>query len=176
MLLELGRTTEAVTALHEAVRVLGASGGGDAAGGAGVAGTLLSRALEIWASEGHQKDRRAMEDGSRMSNNRNSNRIRGKDRMDEPRRRARPDTYTEEWTDEVTHAATPDSAATNATAEANVEMELDEEADGLLRRALGRIRPSRQRRPAEPMTPEMNTNDTPARSRGVRSGRSQSRQ
>ncbi|RJE22337.1 Anaphase-promoting complex subunit [Aspergillus sclerotialis] len=48
VLLELGRTLDAVTTLHEAVRVLGASGGGDAAGGAGIAGTLLSRALEIW--------------------------------------------------------------------------------------------------------------------------------
>ena len=52
VLLDLGRTADAVTALHEAVRVLGASGGGDAAGGAGVAGTLLTRALEIWALEG----------------------------------------------------------------------------------------------------------------------------
>ena len=42
----IGRTQEAVMALHEAVRVLG----GDAGGG-GVAGTLLSRALEIWALE-----------------------------------------------------------------------------------------------------------------------------
>lgn len=180
LLLELGRTTEAVTALHEAVRVLGASGGGDAAGGAGVAGTLLSRALEIWAAEGHQKDRRALEDGPRPSNSRSSTRsreTRGQERaiMDESRRRARPDTYTEEWTDEVTHAATPDTTTTDTT-DANVEMALDEEADGLLRRALGRVRPSRQRRPAVPMTPEMNTNETPARSRGVRSGRSQSRQ
>lgn len=38
------RTHEAVLALHEAVRVLG----GDASGG-GVAGTLLGRAVEIWA-------------------------------------------------------------------------------------------------------------------------------
>lgn len=180
LLLELGRTAEAVTALHEAVRVLGASGGGDAAGGAGVAGTLLSRALEIWASEGHQKDRKAIEDGPRASNSRGANRsreTRGKERHtpDEPRRRARPETYAEEWTDEVTHAATPDTAA-STMAEVNVEMELDEEADGLLRRALGRVRPGRQRRPVVPMTPEMNTNETPARSRGGRSGRSQSRQ
>ncbi|KAI1622195.1 anaphase-promoting complex component APC6 [Exophiala viscosa] len=41
-----GRTREAVMALHEAVRVLG----GDAGGG-GVAGTLLSRAMEFWALE-----------------------------------------------------------------------------------------------------------------------------
>jgi anaphase-promoting complex subunit 6 len=42
----IGRTREAVMALHEAVRVLG----GDAGGG-GVAGTLLSRAMEFWALE-----------------------------------------------------------------------------------------------------------------------------
>lgn len=41
-----GRTREAVMALHEAVRVLG----GDAGGG-GVAGTLLSRAMGFWAIE-----------------------------------------------------------------------------------------------------------------------------
>ncbi|OAP64607.1 hypothetical protein AYL99_00579 [Fonsecaea erecta] len=45
----VGRTKEAVMALHEAVRVLG----GDAGGG-GVAGTLLSRALEFWALEEDQ--------------------------------------------------------------------------------------------------------------------------
>ncbi|KPI37824.1 Anaphase-promoting complex subunit cut9 [Cyphellophora attinorum] len=42
----LGRTKDAVMALHEAVRVLG----GDAGGG-GIAGTLLGRAIEIWALE-----------------------------------------------------------------------------------------------------------------------------
>ncbi len=41
-----GRTRDAVMALHEAVRVLG----GDAGGG-GVAGTLLTRAMEYWALE-----------------------------------------------------------------------------------------------------------------------------
>ncbi|KZZ89806.1 anaphase-promoting complex subunit cut9 [Ascosphaera apis ARSEF 7405] len=50
VLLELGRTMEAVTALHEAVRVLGPSGS-DTAAGAGVAATLLSKALEIWEIE-----------------------------------------------------------------------------------------------------------------------------
>ena len=45
----VGRTKEAVMALHEAVRVLG----GDAGGG-GVAGTLLSRAMEFWALEEDQ--------------------------------------------------------------------------------------------------------------------------
>jgi len=42
----MGRTREAVLTLHEAVRVLG----GDAGGG-GIAGTLLSRAMELWALE-----------------------------------------------------------------------------------------------------------------------------
>ena len=46
-----GRTHEAVIALHEAVRVLG----GDASGG-GVAGTLLTRAVEIWATEEGEED------------------------------------------------------------------------------------------------------------------------
>lgn len=39
------RTREAVEALHEAVRVLGDAGGG------GVAGTLLSKAMEVWSLE-----------------------------------------------------------------------------------------------------------------------------
>ena len=47
----MGRTKDAVMALHEAVRVLG----GDAGGG-GVAGTLLSRAIEIWALEEHDEE------------------------------------------------------------------------------------------------------------------------
>lgn len=42
----MNRTRDAVQALHEAVRVLG----GDAGGG-GVAGTLLTRAMEVWAVE-----------------------------------------------------------------------------------------------------------------------------
>ena len=46
----VGRTREAVMALHEAVRILG----GDAGGGGGVAGTLLSRAMEFWALEEDQ--------------------------------------------------------------------------------------------------------------------------
>jgi anaphase-promoting complex subunit 6 len=45
----VGRTKDAVMALHEAVRVLG----GDAGGG-GVAGSLLSRAMEFWALEEDQ--------------------------------------------------------------------------------------------------------------------------
>lgn len=44
VLLSLGRPREAVVTLHEAVRLLG----GDASGG-GIAGTLLNRAVEMWA-------------------------------------------------------------------------------------------------------------------------------
>ncbi|RMZ80371.1 hypothetical protein DV738_g2833, partial [Chaetothyriales sp. CBS 135597] len=47
----MGRTREAIMALHEAVRILG----GDSGGG-GVAGTLLSRAMEIWALEEAQEE------------------------------------------------------------------------------------------------------------------------
>lgn len=41
----MNRTREAVESLHEAVRVLGDAGGG------GVAGTLLSKAMEVWSLE-----------------------------------------------------------------------------------------------------------------------------
>lgn len=57
VLLELGRIGRAVTALHEAVRILGAadtSGPGGAGGlgaGGGMAGALLNRALEIWSEK-----------------------------------------------------------------------------------------------------------------------------
>ena len=50
VLLSLEKPQEAVLALHEAVRVLG----GDASGG-GMAGSLLSRAIEVW---GHERLRR----------------------------------------------------------------------------------------------------------------------
>jgi len=182
VLLEMGRTTDAVTTLHEAVRVLGASGGGDAAGGAGVAGTLLSRALELWALEGRQNDRAAFEESMRESSMPSSKRrgqnrhheSKGKERLateEMSRRRGRQEPLVEEWTDEVPQVSTPQAE------EDKVEMDLDNEADGLLRRALGRVRPGRQRRP--PATPDMDT-ETPApssgRSRGTRHGRSQSRQ
>ncbi|KAJ5165590.1 Tetratricopeptide-like helical [Penicillium coprophilum] len=183
VLLELGRTTEAVTALHEAVRVLGASGGGDAAGGAGVAGTLLSRALELWALEGRQKDRAAFEESMResaaASKRRGSNRSReqkGKERAaaeEISRQRGRQEPFVEGWTDEVAHVATPPAE------DEKVEMDLDQEADGLLRRALGRVRHSRQRRPAVSATSDMDA-ETPApssgRSRRIRHGRSHSGQ
>lgn len=177
VLLELSRTTEAVTALHEAVRVLGASGGGDAAGGAGVAGTLLSRALELWALEGRERDRLSIDEGIHSR----SSRSRGAREQSLKRRGA--ESYAEGWTDEVTHASTPDTAAETETLEERVEMALDEEADGLLRRALGRTRPNRPRphRPAASASPDMDVSDTPAppaggRHRGAQHGRSQLRQ
>lgn len=187
VLLELGRTTDAVTALHEAVRVLGASGGGDAAGGAGVAGTLLSRALELWALEGRQRDHTAFEESMReasaaSSKRRGSTRSRehkGKERVapeEMSRRRGRQEPFVEGWTEEVAHVAT----ATAPAEDEKVEMDLDDEADGLLRRALDRVRHSRQRRPAVPSTPDMDANEPAApssgRSRGTRHGRSHSRQ
>lgn len=173
LLLELGRTAEAVTALHEAVRVLGASGGGDAAGGAGVAGTLLTRALQIWSEEGNEQDQRslkAMEEASRSSNSYRSREVRPKERplFDDSRRHVRGPAFHEEWTDEVTQAASPDEEGDTETMEQRVEMELDDEADGLLQRALGRVR---QRR-----TP-VDTHQTPPPSgRGIRGARSRSRQ
>ncbi|KAJ5089067.1 hypothetical protein N7532_007751 [Penicillium argentinense] len=172
ILMQLGRISEAVTVLHEAVRVLGASGGGDAAGGAGAAGTLLSRALDMWADEGSEKPRKTGESGSR-SNNRGANRTRetmGKDRVmpEDSRRRMPPGTYTEEWTDEVTHAVTPVAGSGDAH---TVEMELDEEADGMLRRAMDRVRGGRSRRAAAPVTPGSSSIETPAGNRGPRSGR-----
>lgn len=176
ILLEMGRITDAVTALHEAVRVLGASGGGDAAGGAGVAGTLLSRALELWALEGRQNDRATFEE-SLQEPSVSSSRRRGTARPQEKEkerfvaeetRRRRQEPLVEEWTDEVPQVSTPQT-------EDRVEMDLDVEADGLLRRALGRVR--KQRRP--PATPEMET-ETPApssgRSRSTRHGLSHFRQ
>ena len=183
VLLELGRTMEAVTTLHEAVRVLGASGGGDAAGGAGVAGTLLSRALEIWALESREKDRWQLEEADRASTSRNSNRSRnkGKERiMPEETARRRgisQDQLSEEWTDEVANADT--SIAESETLEERVEMELDEEADGLLQQAFSRVRggPSKRR---VAMSPAEISTDTPGpastRNRTPRAARSRSRQ
>lgn len=172
ILLEMGRIGDAVASLHEAVRVLGASGGGDAAGGAGVAGTLLSRALELWALEGREEDRKAMDKPARPppDNHAARSRARGRGQDQASHRRMRPE---QEWTDEVTHAATPEPAD-NETMEERVELELDEEADGLLRRAFVRVRPGRQRRPAA--SPDVAMDDTPARNRGHRANRSQSRQ
>ncbi len=53
VLLSLERAQDAVLALHEAVRVLG----GDASGG-GMAGTLLSRAIEVWGMQCKRREER----------------------------------------------------------------------------------------------------------------------
>lgn len=165
VLLELGRTMEAVTALHEAVRVLGASGGGDAAGGAGIAGTLLSRALEIWALEGHEGESAHPEDLERVTTSRSSTRSRDKGKGRASRRRGMTE---EEWTDEV-----PTTGPTESL-EQKVEMELDDEADGLLRQAMSRVRAGRGRRRVD-LSPETEATETPgpagARSRGSRAVR-----
>ncbi|KAJ6155796.1 Tetratricopeptide-like helical [Penicillium chermesinum] len=185
ILLELGRTSEAVTALHEAVRILGASGGGDAAGSSGVAGTLLTRALEIWAIEGNEQDERslrAMEEESQASQGPpsrggRSSRQRGtrhKERSTtgNSRRHPRTPAFNEGWTDEVTHTASveeeeEEEEGVRETMEGRVEMELDQEADGLLHRALGRVR--QRRLPAQ-------THQTPVSGRGTRHTRTHSRQ
>lgn len=178
VLLELGRTLDAVTTLHEAVRVLGASGG-DAAGGAGIAGTLLSRALEIWALEGRDREKYASDEGSQeFGSSRCSSRSRDKGKRaitDDPsRRRSASGQFSDDWIDQPANNI-PE------TVDERVEMELDDEADGLLRQALGRVRGTRQRRPpaAMSMSPEMEISETPvppvSRGRG-RHGRSHSRQ
>jgi anaphase-promoting complex subunit 6 len=126
--LQQGRTLEAVTVLHEAVRVLGVSGG-DAAGGAGIAGTILSRAMELWSLEGRGKAPRS---GSG-----------GRQKRGETWARPRDDPFEESWTDNVVNAG--------GTFEENVEMELDEHAKGLLGNALSRVRPQRAgKRPQRP--------------------------
>ncbi len=66
VLLSLERAQDAVLALHEAVRVLG----GDASGG-GMAGTLLSRAVEIWGVECRRRDEE--EERERMRRQMNEN-------------------------------------------------------------------------------------------------------
>ncbi|KAH8425271.1 anaphase promoting complex subunit CDC16 [Aspergillus melleus] len=176
VLLELGRTMEAVTALHEAVRVLGASGGGDAAGGAGIAGTLLSRALEIWAVEGHGTD--STPESGRSGSSRSSARAsRDKGKGKSARRRVpTEESYAEEWTDDVPQVDSQTMPGESATLE-KVEMELDDEADGLLRQAMGRTRDGHSRRPGR--TPELDLDDTPAaaggRHRGSRTVRSNAR-
>ncbi|RMZ78723.1 hypothetical protein DV737_g3729, partial [Chaetothyriales sp. CBS 132003] len=60
----MSRTREAIMALHEAVRILG----GDSGGG-GVAGTLLSRAMEIWALEEAQEEAEEEDEDSMAKGN-----------------------------------------------------------------------------------------------------------
>lgn len=172
VLLQMGQIGDAVASLHEAVRVLGAGGGGDAAGGAGVAGTLLSRALELWALKGRKADREAMEEAAETPTDDDTSRSRARGRGHEhaSQRGLRPE---QEWTDEVTHPATPEPAGTETMGE-RIEMELDEEADGMLQRAFVRVRPGRQRRPVA--SPDVAMDETPARSHRHRADRSQSRQ
>ncbi|KAK2763145.1 anaphase promoting complex subunit cdc16 [Arachnomyces sp. PD_36] len=158
ILLELGRTMDAVTALHEAVRVLGSSGG-DVAGGAGVAGTLLSRALEIWAAEGSRitAAEEAAERGGSSGKSKGKS-SKGKEKVLEKgkfyehiRRGPTPDrtrnlARRDESTDEVLDAESSFPASGTEAGDGAVEMELDGEAAGLLNRALGRARPERATR------------------------------
>lgn len=113
--LQLGRTLDAVTVLHEAVRVLGVSGG-DAAGGAGTAGTILARALELWSMENRVK-------AIKTANS-------GRQRRDAASR-SRDDAYGSNLTEELVHA------------EDDLETELDAHAEGLLGTALNKVRPRR---------------------------------
>jgi anaphase-promoting complex subunit 6 len=158
VLLEIGRTMEAVTALHEAVRVLGTSGS-DAAAGAGVAGTLLSRALEIWGLEGEERNvamRPSPQEGpahGRKEVNitvkekaREVSRDKGKSSGhlgSKARGLGRGFVTEEEWTGD-SGDADPTCPGTGLVEEINVEMELDSEADNILNPALSRAR-SRQR-------------------------------
>ncbi|OJJ06069.1 hypothetical protein ASPVEDRAFT_139493 [Aspergillus versicolor CBS 583.65] len=172
VLLELNRTMEAVTSLHEAVRVLGASGGGDAAGGAGVAGTLLSRALEIWALETNETEAAMSEDGNRAAvrSSTRSSRDKGKSRVSR-RRIAADDSYTEEWTDEVAQGGVQSEAdgfpgLTTDTVEETIEMELDQDAERLLRDSVDRVR-GVQRRQGHPTASSPETEMHPrARAKG----------
>lgn len=118
----MGRTQEAVMALHEAVRVLG----GDAGGG-GIAGTLLSRAMEIWALEESQgEDHEDGEPQNRPGRSRNTN-INTRSRRKGVRERGRPESQ--------------ESDAMNATSnEKQVERQLDDDADEILGAALRSVR------------------------------------
>ncbi|PLB42259.1 anaphase promoting complex subunit CDC16 [Aspergillus candidus] len=149
ILLELNRTMEAVTALHEAVRVLGASGGGDAAGGAGIAGTLLTRALEIWSDEGHDADEAQAEESAARSSNRSS-RDKGKSKVSSRRRVPAEESYPDEWTDEVSHVDSQQGGTIGAGPfDEKVEMELDEDADVMIHQAMRRVKGTKTRRRLE---------------------------
>ncbi|KAM5453571.1 anaphase-promoting complex subunit Cut9 [Microsporum audouinii] len=144
ILLELNRTTEAITALHEAVRVLGTTGG-DAAAGAGVAGTLLSKALELWAVEEESRGE-PFQDTSRSrkvkypATNTGNERSRHKSSEQMPRPKgAKKSAPVEEWTDDV-----PDRPSSSGMDGQNIGIELDGEADNLLQHALAKVRPHRR--------------------------------
>ena len=105
------RTHEAVLALHEAVRVLG----GDASGG-GVAGTLLGRAVEIWALEEGGDDSLASQ------------------RLGTPRATQSPKRRRHVWNgNEGEDTKTNDGISTGR----KVELGLDDAADEVLGAALG---------------------------------------
>lgn len=124
--LQLGRTLDAVTVLHEAVRVLGVSGG-DAAGGAGTAGSILARALELWALENRIKAVKTANSSGRQRRDAAS--------------RSRDDPYGSNLTEEI------------VPAEDDIETELDAHADGLLGSALNKVRPRRAgKKPQRPDT------------------------
>ncbi|DAA76981.1 TPA_exp: Uncharacterized protein A8136_6747 [Trichophyton benhamiae CBS 112371] len=95
-------------ALHEAVRVLGTTGG-DAAAGAGVAGTLLSKALEVWA----------VEEETRVVS------------FQDTTKGTKKSATVDEWTDDV-----PDRPSSSGPDVQNIGMELDGEANDLLEHAL----------------------------------------
>lgn len=173
--LEMGRIMEAVTVLHEAVRVLGVSGG-DASGGAGVAGTLLSRALELWALEGKRQPSLSSSSEPSRSASSTRHKDKGKSRV----RNNNPEDYSSPLEppssfDDSIHPSSftnddpdPDNPPPPTSAEESIEMELDQEADGLLTRALERVRPRRrkQQSPAVAATaPGVTTRSRP-RSRG----------
>ncbi|OJD14472.1 hypothetical protein AJ78_05183 [Emergomyces pasteurianus Ep9510] len=151
VLLELGRTMQAVTALHEAVRVLGASGS-DAAAGAGVAGTLLSRALEIWEIE-QERQGYAPKPSTRQTPASGSCRERGMAKGKEKSKDkavmrikspgfGRQVASGEEWTNELVNTEPGTTSHSDFVEDQNqsIEMELDGEAEGLLNAALNRAR------------------------------------
>ncbi|WEW56187.1 anaphase-promoting complex subunit Cut9 [Emydomyces testavorans] len=182
VLLELSRTMEAVTALHEAVRVLGTSGG-DAAAGAGVAGALLSRALEIWALEGDQDSTASSpkQTEPNCSSKTKPSAMKGKEisRTKPPSQTSsrtksrRTPVPTQDWTDDVVDRESSNLRTDQQTA----TMELDDEADGVLNHAIARIRSSHgaRRQVAGVFTNNGQAIDVPEVSRHTRSTRATGR-
>jgi anaphase-promoting complex subunit 6 len=115
----MGRTQEAVMGLHEAVRILG----GDAGGG-GIAGTLLSRAMEIWALEESQEDEPENDDPQSQSSRSRTANINTRSRKKGLRDRQRLNSQDDDGT----------------TNEKLVERQLDDDADEILDAALRSVR------------------------------------
>lgn len=113
-----GRTKEAVMALHEAVRVLG----GDAGGG-GVAGTLLTRAMEYWAFEEDLE----MDDEDSASQPESVVAAKGSQRS---KRKGK----------EVVSTARPATSTKGLSNERLIEQRMDGDADDMLDAALGAVR------------------------------------